>query len=774
MQIQKRDKLTTIEEIVLRNTGYTSIEDFLDVNKGYVIKDLDKLANNLKRAIANNKEITIVGDYDVDGITASSIMYLTLKELGAKCKVRLPRRLSEGFGLSEKIVDEINKGVIITVDNGIAAIGPVKKAKDKGLEVYVTDHHLPNEGIVPEADMVIDPHLEGTANFENYCGAGIAYKLSCLLVDDEQFKNKMSCLAALGTVCDVMKLNEDNRGIVIKGMANMTKEKQQTLGLFCLLKKYYKEQNITMSDIGFTLGPTLNAPGRLDDKGAIESLKTLTYDFTKNEYNYLDFIENKIGYTPMFGVTYKASLVDLLTKPWTVRQIQEIIPYNVIGKDVLNKLKNLLVKEKKTPEEIKREDTTVTLSELELNELKRMFNSPHTIDEILKQKIYDVLTPKEKGGLKVLLNKIQNVCKQVDIIYDYNIQRKQIVEDKVMPLIENQIKANNMQNDFPLVVYIPEQPEGVMGIIAGKLAEKYNTPTMVFTDSEDPEIIKGSARTARKVNIKELLDKMPEEFFKYGGHAEAAGISIIKSNFEHAREKLLENCVEPLGYVKDDTLYYDLEIDAKDIPKIYETLEKYEPYGEGNTPILFKIKNFVITPTIENPDGIKYMGGDDKYVKFSSGTLSAFGDTEKYTESIAEQLMFEISKYSTKTSFTEEEKDKVGFILSYLTDYNKALEDKINILFESMETSPEFRKMTKIRFETIAEDPKYKKLYKFDKVDEILNISKTYDVVGTLSANYFKGKNLQIDILGMQDPARILEKHKEININIKETITQTR
>lgn len=760
MNTQKRDELKTIEEIILRNTGYDTIEKFLDTDKPYEIKNLDILSDKIKEAIKNGEQITIVGDYDVDGITASSIMYLTLKEMGAKVKVRLPRRLSEGFGLSEKIVDEIDKGVVITVDNGIAAIDAIKKAKEKGLTVYVTDHHLPNEGKIPEADIVIDPHLEGTADFENYCGAGIAYKLSSLLVSDKQFNNKMAGLAALGTVCDVMKLNEDNRAIVINGMNNMTKEKQQTFGLYCLLKKYYKEQNVTMTDIGFTLGPTLNAPGRLQDKGALESLKALTYDLSQKEYEILDDVAKKIGYKEMFGITFKASLVDSLSKPWTVRQISMISPFNTIDKSELNELKSLLTS-KKEIEDIQKEKGYLGLTDDNLIELKRMLTTPHTPEEIVKEPSYNKLTPLEKGIFKNLLKRMQTIISQIDVIYKYNIERKQIVEDQVMPMIEAQIEANNMQNDFPLVVYIPNQPEGVMGIIAGKLTEKYDTPAMVFTDSEDPDIIKGSARTAREVNIKELLDKIPEEFFKYGGHAEAAGISIVKSNFEHARQKLMENCFEPLGYVKDDTLYYDLEIDAKDIPNIFSILEKYEPYGEGNPPIVFKVKNFQITPTMDSPSGIKYMGTNDKYVKFSCDNLAAFGDTDKYTETIAEQLLFEISKFAQNDTFTEKQKDMIGYALSYFTGFNKELESRINNIFDAFPTSDEFRKITKIKFDLVSENPKYKKIYDFDDVAEVMSIATNYDVIGTLSVNYFKGKNLQIDIMGMQDPDRNLEKIKD-------------
>ncbi len=196
--IQKRGFEETIEEVVLKNTGYSNIEDFTNPDKDYFIKDLDKVADKIMYAIENDIPITVVGDYDVDGVTASSIMQKTLEYLGANVTVRLPHRFSEGFGLSEKIVDEIEGGLLITVDNGIAALAAVEKAKNKGLEVIITDHHEPivenGEKVLPCADLIIDPHaIDGQAQFVGYCGAGLAYKLSSILVTDPIFNDKMSC-----------------------------------------------------------------------------------------------------------------------------------------------------------------------------------------------------------------------------------------------------------------------------------------------------------------------------------------------------------------------------------------------------------------------------------------------------------------------------------------------------------------------------------------------------------------------------------------------------
>ena len=757
---KKRDNALTEEEVILRNTGYETIEAFLDTNKDYVIKDLDVLANNLKEHIKNNELITIVGDYDVDGVTASSIMYLTLKELGANVRVRLPRRLSEGFGLSEKIVDEITEGVILTVDNGIAAINPILKAKEKGLTVYVTDHHLPNEGKIPEADMVIDPHLENAADFENYCGAGIAYKLSNLLIKDKVFNNKMSCLATLGTVCDVMKLNEDNRKIVIDGLDNMCKEDQLTFGLYCLLKKAYKDTKVTMTDIGFTFGPMLNAPGRLEDRGALESLKMLTFDLTKAEVDFLKQIERKIAFRGNFGNTYKSTLVDLLMRPWSPYQIAASRQFASLDKNTVNTLKSQL--KSKDVEEVFNNNKSLGLTLDDFKKLNDLLSRPHTPEEILKYEYgYDKLSADEKKEMIKLLNKINVIIKQTEKLNQFNIDRKRIVEDEVMPMAEKIIEENEMQYDLPLVLYIPNQPEGVMGIPAGKLAEKYNTPTFVLTDSDVDGILKGSARTAKDINIKELLDKIPEEFYKYGGHAEAAGLSIRKENFEHARKALQDNCFEPLGYVKDDTLYYDLIIEAKDVSKHFDVLEKLGPFGEGNPPIVYKVKNLEMQPCEEAPDGFKYMGADNKYIKIFCGDISIFCETQKFTDSIADQLLYEISTFAENEEFTTEQKDMISYMISYLTNnFTPKMKSELDVLYTSFNSSDEFKTLVETRFNLISKNEEYKEMYNFDSVNNVLEISKKYDVVGTLSANYFRGKSLQIDALGFEDPERQLIKDK--------------
>lgn len=280
-QWKKRDLLTSIQEVVLRNTGYSTIEDLLNVDKkSYYIKNLLEVVELIKKAIAKKVPIIIVGDYDADGVTSTLIMKMSIESLGGIVSYRIPHRFSEGYGINESIIDEIDSGLVITVDNGIVAFDAIKKAKDKGLTVILTDHHEPSpDGRVPCADIVIDPHIPGTADFEDYCGAGIAYRIAKELIpEDDKLLKKLSCFAAIGTIADVVSLIEENRVIVQEGLKNMTIYGYRTSGLYSLLKLYDLDRRVDEHDVGFKIGPAINSPGRLEDDGASKAIEILGYD----------------------------------------------------------------------------------------------------------------------------------------------------------------------------------------------------------------------------------------------------------------------------------------------------------------------------------------------------------------------------------------------------------------------------------------------------------------------------------------------------------------
>lgn len=284
-----------------KNNGYLNVMDAVEHKTGmakdilsseeypsFFIQNMDLMAAWIRTYAQQNAPITVIGDFDCDGVCATGGLYLLLRELGAdNIRLRLPKRISEGYGLSEKIVDEITEGIVITVDNGITAIPAIQKAKEKGLIVLVIDHHEPkiegNSIVLPEADLIVDPHVPDsfickgslvTSTFNGYCGAGLVYKLAQCLIPNTDTLRKISAFAAIATVADVVPLIWDNRNIYHEGIWNI-RNRCITPGLQCLVNILQSNNIVTESDIGFKLAPMLNAPGRLYDDGASKALQTL-------------------------------------------------------------------------------------------------------------------------------------------------------------------------------------------------------------------------------------------------------------------------------------------------------------------------------------------------------------------------------------------------------------------------------------------------------------------------------------------------------------------
>lgn len=274
--LKKNPEFSSVEEVVSFNTGMT-IEE-MEGNKEYNIEKMNEVAELVRDAVRKNQNISVVADYDADGVCSAAIMKLTLDSLGADSYIRIPKRISEGYGLNPSIVDELpDSGILICVDNGIAAHEAVKKAKKKGLTVVILDHHmLVEDGTIPAADIVIDPSAIGEADFTGYCGAGLAYKLSvALLGKTHPCVPKCLSFAAIATVADVMPLVKDNRQIVKKGLEMMMTVRGRTKGLEQLMKLNGLDVAINEKNLGFKIAPCINAPGRLYDDGAAKSYKLL-------------------------------------------------------------------------------------------------------------------------------------------------------------------------------------------------------------------------------------------------------------------------------------------------------------------------------------------------------------------------------------------------------------------------------------------------------------------------------------------------------------------
>lgn len=287
---------------IIRNRGLVSdeqIDMYLnggieDMHSPHLLKDADRCVDILIDKIDKGKKIHIIGDYDIDGICSTTILYKGLRAAGAKVDYAVPDRIADGYGINEHLIDEaFNKGAdtIITCDNGIAAIQQIQYAKSKGMTVLVTDHHdIPfdyenGEKIykVSRADAIVNPKQEDcTYPFDKLCGSGVAFKIIKILYERLKLNpielEEYAELMAIATIGDVVDLTDENRIIVKYGLKHLAVTSNK--GIRALIQACELDiNNINAYHIGFVIGPCLNATGRLDSASrAIELLLTTDYN----------------------------------------------------------------------------------------------------------------------------------------------------------------------------------------------------------------------------------------------------------------------------------------------------------------------------------------------------------------------------------------------------------------------------------------------------------------------------------------------------------------
>ena len=281
---------------IIRNrdiTGDEAIEEYLngtlaDIPSWKLLKDIDKAVEIISGKIDAGTKMRIIGDYDIDGVTATYILLKGFKRLGANVDTYIPDRVADGYGIHDHLIKKaMEDGIdtIVTCDNGISASSQITYAKELGMTVVVTDHHeVPftdtEEGrtyILPPADAIINPkQVDCTYPNKNICGAVVAMKLVFALYEKyrlpEEEKEDFLEPAAIATVGDIMDLQGENRILVKEGLARLPFTKNK--GLKALIRAIgLEDQKITSYDIGFRLGPCINASGRLDT--AMRSLALL-------------------------------------------------------------------------------------------------------------------------------------------------------------------------------------------------------------------------------------------------------------------------------------------------------------------------------------------------------------------------------------------------------------------------------------------------------------------------------------------------------------------
>lgn len=499
-----------------RNVGYRTISEVITGRSGLTedellnpkettpdtIQNLTEAADAIRNAIAEEKAISVMGDYDADGITSSSILYFLLTKMGAEPHIRLPRRMSEGYGLAIETVKEFAPGLLITVDNGISANEAIQAAKDKGMAVIVLDHHLPGEAL-PCADVIVDPHIAPEENgFVDYCGAGLAYKLAQLIFpEDNKFLAAMEVLACIGTIADSMPLVGDNRVIVKHGLATMRAGNHLIPGVRAIIRAA-EIYGLDESSIGFKVAPMLNAAGRMRDDGAMLSFQTLTAKRNTDADNFAD-------------------------------------------------------------------------------ELK-------TINE----------------------------------------ERKEATNTAAV-YVDGLIHEYGLQYDAPICVIADDVPEGIVGILTGRIAEQYKTPTFILTTCETPGLLKGSGRSYGDYNLMEVVDAIRPFLVSGGGHTGAAGITIEEKDYEEVI-RLMQEAMTGYEPPEESTVEYDLEIPVEEIHKTYDEMQKYAPFGQGVPKPVVMVKDVVLSPRAGSL--FKYMGRQSEHIKMHARNFSAicFGQAEKY------------------------------------------------------------------------------------------------------------------------------------------------
>lgn len=404
------------------------------------------MARQLADAIAQKKRLLIVGDYDADGATATAVAMRGLRMMGAAVDFLVPNRFEYGYGLTPEIVAlaaQQHPDVILTVDNGIASIDGVAAAKALGLQVLITDHHLPAEQ-TPAADGIVNPNQRG-CNFPSKHLAGVGVMFYVLIALRAELKKRgqisdegvhlgsLLDLVALGTVADLVKLDANNRILVKQGLKRI-RQGQAIPGILAILKLAGRDfSQVNAQDLGFYVGPRLNAAGRLDD---------MTIG-----------IRCLLAETPQEAMQYAQKL--------------------------------------------------------------------HVL----------------------------------------NAERKQIEAEMQWDAMAD-LTQGFRDDQYTISVFQPDWHQGVIGILASRIKERFHRPVIAFADAGDG-LIKGSGRSIAGLHLRDALDlvtkQQPDLIIKFGGHAMAAGLSIRAHDFARFQQTF-EQVVQSL--IDAETLQEVLETDG--------------------------------------------------------------------------------------------------------------------------------------------------------------------------------------------------------------------
>ena len=266
--------------------GFSKLSDIPDPS---LLLNAPKAAKRIADAVRNKERITLVGDYDVDGVTATSLVTLFFRELGYPLNTIIPNRFIDGYGVSASVLERVEADLIFTVDNGINAFEAAEVCKTRGIDLIITDHHTPSDEL-PDVYTIVDPKLEDdTYPFKEICGAQVAWLVLVLVKKELNLTINMSQylpLLAMAVVADVMPLIGINRAIVQHGLKQMM---SSTLPAFGVIRDFLNKSSLSAEDIGFQIAPRINSAGRLEDASiALEFLTAETPEKAFKQFELLN------------------------------------------------------------------------------------------------------------------------------------------------------------------------------------------------------------------------------------------------------------------------------------------------------------------------------------------------------------------------------------------------------------------------------------------------------------------------------------------------------
>ncbi len=262
-----------IKEILSKRFEDDKISSLSSLPSPELFKDIKKATKRVAQAVKNDEKITIVGDYDVDGVVSSYILSDFLEKLSKNVEVIIPNRFTDGYGVSKNIIKKLNSSLVITVDNGISAVEASKECKEKGIDLIITDHHTPPE-ILPEAYAIINPKQKDCSfPFQEICGAEVAWYFAASIKKEMGIEFDLlryADILSIAIVADMMELKGINRVLVKRGLKAINSSKRVSI---LAIKEEYQKDDFCSEDISFLLSPLLNSAGRMDT--ALKAFKFL-------------------------------------------------------------------------------------------------------------------------------------------------------------------------------------------------------------------------------------------------------------------------------------------------------------------------------------------------------------------------------------------------------------------------------------------------------------------------------------------------------------------